>query len=106
MGLQERDRVSVLRLTDDVHFLLLDQGLGQLVSIHLLSVELVPNVVVFKGPVLGAHLNCKVFILNGAVTCIGLRRALVQEEASAGYAFVVVGLLDVSQDFALLLGER
>lgn len=67
--LQKFDGLSVLLLAVDVHLLLLNQVVTQLVSVLPLLVELAKDLVILAGPVLGTNFNSQVFVLNTAVFC-------------------------------------
>jgi hypothetical protein len=61
------DGVAVLLFAQDVHLLLADQRGRQIVRILRLLAILAPNLVIFEGPVLRAHLNSQITVLNAAM---------------------------------------
>ena len=80
---------------------------AKLVSFFPFVLILRPDLVVLVCPVLRAHLNSQVFVLNSAV--LSQFHCLTSDEERRTYcAFLIVGAavtLDVTEDFTLIFGE-
>ena len=59
--------LTVLLLPRYEELVLLPHVLIEFLALLLFKFVLVPNLLVLRGPILGAHLDCKVFVLDGTM---------------------------------------